>query len=560
MIRNYCLSIGVRKSGRLPELAGAVEDAANFANWASTSSHGYESILITDERTPVAIADIRNAVRKIVDDYPRRLLIFYSGHGIYSQAGDQWLLSGYDRDGSEAVNLNSSMRNARRLGIGQVAVFSDACRSSIPTAGLVDGSNIFPSPTPGRAPTAPYDEFLSTDLGQAAQEFENDGSAGYGVFTKCLLQALSGRDIEALEKRGDLSVVSSETLAIRLERQVPYETGLIPNAVIQYPSITPSWRRPDDIYVEIKESEAVAVREGISVLDGVSREPPEARQVHQARLRVIESKSRRAALIEDRTRVFAAANKAEIPPGSSQGFRIAGRRPDFLLTGYAFEHMRLLDKDEYFEHRWDEPSRTVALGFMGSHLMLLPIFPGFVATIVTDHAGLTSLSYAPTDRWSNPKVQDVISEWNALLTIERGLNRLTLREFADRMRKFKHDNPALGVLAAYAYERAGLIDELVDVAWYLANENQFIPYDVFMLLQAYGDAHKLIRGHRSRGIGQYEVIGHFPMLTSGWSMIEEIGPNTDLISLRPYLRNSVWTCIDFKAVDEIYGRIPSREL
>ncbi|KQW47213.1 hypothetical protein ASD02_34480 [Ensifer sp. Root1252] len=543
---NYCLSIGVRKSGKLPELPSAVPDAQKFAAWAEACRDKYRTTLLTDEHEPVTIAGIKAVIRAIVEEFPQRLIIYYSGHGIYSQVGDQWLLSEFDRDGNEAVNLTPSMRNARRLGIGQVAIFSDACRSSIATAGLVDGSNIFPLPTTGKAPVAPFDEFFSTDLGRPAQEIDGDGSAGYGIFTKCLLEALSGLDPGAAEVRDEKLVVSSEALATRLEKRVPYESGLISNAAVQYPSITPSWRRPNDTYAELRRSTATKTRGGFLSL-GVGHKDPEVMlQEAMARQRVSAGRADREELIEERTRAFALANKMNAPADILQGFRVIG------------QDVRRIVPEDVASKSENNPSyfniisnaTTVAVQTVDNQWIGLPIFPYFVATVVVGEEGVENISYAPSKslgRWSDPKVQDVISEWNALLSVERTPDRGRLGKFADRMRHFKHDNPALGILAAYAYERAGMIDELASVAWYLANRNQFVPYDLILLLEAYGESRQLIES-----IGEtdeYKVIGKFPMLTRGWSMIDysEAKETSHLLNLRRGLRNSVWTSFDARA-------------
>ena len=188
----YAIAIGVRKSGRLPRLEGAIADARAFAEWASAPGRDYIVKLVTDEDDAVTVDRLKREINTILGEDVSRLLIFYSGHGICGQAGDYWLLSNYDRDSDEAVNLSQSMRNARRLGIGQIAIFSDACRSSLNNAAMVSGRVIFPVPSGSARMTSPYDEFLSTDIGDAAQEVpDEDPAKSYGVFSRCLLTALS---------------------------------------------------------------------------------------------------------------------------------------------------------------------------------------------------------------------------------------------------------------------------------------------------------------------------------------------------------------------------------
>src|SRR5215207_9857087 len=98
MDNKFVLTIGVRKSGRLPLLEGAINDAHAFAEWASAPGRDYIVKLVTDEDEAVTVDRIKREINTILDEDVSRLLIFYSGHGICSQTGDYWLLSNYDRD------------------------------------------------------------------------------------------------------------------------------------------------------------------------------------------------------------------------------------------------------------------------------------------------------------------------------------------------------------------------------------------------------------------------------------------------------------------------------
>jgi hypothetical protein len=62
MDEKYALSIGVRKSGVLPALDGAISDAHAFANWARDPKQKYNVTLITDEQwQPVTIDRLKTA-------------------------------------------------------------------------------------------------------------------------------------------------------------------------------------------------------------------------------------------------------------------------------------------------------------------------------------------------------------------------------------------------------------------------------------------------------------------------------------------------------------------
>src|SRR5687767_14935427 len=90
------ISIGVRKTGQLPELQAAVESATQFAKWAREIQKIPASRvkLITDAKGPVSRDRIFETVEKITQlGFIEQLIVYFSGHGINSGAFEQWLLS-----------------------------------------------------------------------------------------------------------------------------------------------------------------------------------------------------------------------------------------------------------------------------------------------------------------------------------------------------------------------------------------------------------------------------------------------------------------------------------
>ena len=78
MGERYALTIGVRTSGRLPRLEGAIADAHAFAEWASAPGRGYIVKLVTDEDDTVTIDRLKGEIKTILNEDISRLLIFYS--------------------------------------------------------------------------------------------------------------------------------------------------------------------------------------------------------------------------------------------------------------------------------------------------------------------------------------------------------------------------------------------------------------------------------------------------------------------------------------------------
>jgi hypothetical protein len=558
MGRRYALTIGIRKSGRLPQLDGAIADAHAFAEWAGAPGQDYLVKLVTDENDAVTVDRLKGEIKAILDEDISRLLIFYSGHGICSQAGDYWLLSNYDRDSDEAVNLFQSMRNARRLGIGQIAVFSDACRSSLNTAALVSGRVIFPVPPHGAKMPSPYDEFLSTEIGDAAQEVaDEDPAKSYGVFSRCLLTALYGLEPDAGEDRGQRKVISSVALANWLEKTVPFQSGKIPGGVVQYPSITPSWRAPNDEYAEcprvpdrstvLEEIGATGRRVLAWIPEGENLGLSERLALRaNALVRVAQGEANREKQVDERTQTFQAQRGRESFE-TQQGLTVVGCKITDIVVPRGTQ-VDLFEEAGLWHVRGHGTPHSAALRTDRNLWIAATLLPQFVGTLVVGKEGVESLNYAPprssSERDMNLRSEKIVAKWNALLSVSRRANPLEFEAFADETREVKHINPAFGVLAAYAYERSGRIDQVASIAWYFANRNNFVPFDVISLLSIYGDPETLIRAH-GWAPKNFAVAGGFPMLTQGWALLDpDGGARPELVRLRVGLTESVWTTFD----------------
>lgn len=137
---------------------------------------------------------------------------------------------------------------------------------------------------------------------------------------------------------------------------------------------------------------------------------------------------------------------------------------------------------------------------------------------------------------------------------------------AQRMRELKHYNPVFGVLAAYAYDKVGRQDQIIDmVKWFIRME-QSIPFDLVMLADLTQDeletlideTDKTWNGQIAATLGAW-VVPTWPMLTQGWSQISMA--HLDRFPILKDARNSLvpgfWTVLSgdvgercFKAVNE----------
>jgi hypothetical protein len=135
--------------------------------------------------------------------------------------------------------------------------------------------------------------------------------------------------------------------------------------------------------------------------------------------------------------------------------------------------------------------------------------------------------------------EDIVAKLRAgTLTGEKALT------IASRIRRFKHVNPMLGVIAAYLYDAAGDRDSIRRVAWFYPMNEQPIPFDVALLagLKGRRDLDGSIRLNippvpgrqpltdEERAHPEYflnttqfdEVLvaGGFPWLRQGWALLD----------------------------------------
>ena len=348
----------------------------------------------------------------------------------------------------------------------------------------------------------------------------------------------------------------------------------IPGGAIQYPSITPSWRPPDDEYAECPSvPDLTAVLEGISetgrrvlawIPEGENLGLTERRARRaEAQARVAQGEAYRERQVNERAQAFKAQRGRESFE-THQGLTIIGSRITDIVVPRGTQ-VDLFEEAGLWHVRGYGRPHAVALRTDQNLWIAATLLPEFIGTLVVSKEGVESLNYAPPrgslERETNLRSEKIVAEWNALLSMDRRANPLELEAFADETREVKHINPAFGVLAAYAYERSGRIDQVASIAWYFAHRNYFVPFDVISLLSAYGDPQAMIR---ARGLAPEEeiiVAGGFPMLTQGWALLDpESGAQPELVRLRAGLMNSVWTTFNAEVGSRFAGMIAQREI
>ncbi|MEZ5288073.1 MAG: caspase family protein [Vicinamibacterales bacterium] len=204
------LFIGVDRTGGLPRLKDAAAGAQRMHAWALSQGlvDGTQARLLTDANGGKVTSDqVYDAVQALIGGAGvEQLVVYFAGHGVNINRGEQWLLSDAPVRTSAAVDVSNSAKLARYSGVSHVVFLSDACRVAPDSiqAQNVRGIDIFPNDDASDR-ARPVDEFYACRLGRTAAEVR-DAAAAAGafraVYTGALFEALAGQHA-ALLKPGD---------------------------------------------------------------------------------------------------------------------------------------------------------------------------------------------------------------------------------------------------------------------------------------------------------------------------------------------------------------------
>lgn len=564
MVQNaYAVAIGIGKVGVLNELHGARNDAEEFATWAGKNGYAVTRLIDAGQK-PVLFAEIRKAVDDILENDVDRLLIYFSGHGVGLAEGDYWLCSNFMDDGDECVSEALSTRTARDHRIGQLTIIADACRSTGAEAQRVNGRNLFKNPTAIFDVQPEVDLFYATRVGKVAQEKrEGDPTKSYGVFSRCLFEALKGEADEAFDAARNPTQVTSQQLSAWLRKMVPYRSGLIPGAQVQRPSVIPGWWEPNDWYLErvapppagppYPRGPVAPPIAGFEAAFPVGASPGAQPERGQAERDAAERAAREEEVLHaatDRVHDQILGTEGRFGFETEQGLTVVGAN----VVSVASRPGSVAEKPDCFveagawQIRCKRGPEPLAIELWDGRWIGTASLPGFVGAILVDEDSVPGLNFKVARNSPNWKDSvdgdakqsggDAAARWMALLTTGGTASTEEYLGFARTLRDSKHRNPSLGILAAYAYDRGRFgrdgqqFDSVDNIADHFAARNQFVPFDVALLMR---DRKKIAA----------EVAGSFPFMTRGWSLLEAYPrpENELLLPLRPGLLPGPWTCL-----------------
>jgi hypothetical protein len=139
----------------------------------------------------------------------------------------------------------------------------------------------------------------------------------------------------------------------------------------------------------------------------------------------------------------------------------------------------------------DARDTSVLIQFDDGSGAVVAVLPGFVGTIAVEKSGVVSLNYTPSRESGHgsldPRDQQRLEQLraNAAAAARLGAFRVdTPKEaarLADALRVLRGIDPTLGLYAAYAYEQAGLLDQIRSVAEIIRANLGMLLFDVAML-------------------------------------------------------------------------------
>jgi len=402
-----------------------------------------------------------------------------------------------------------------------------------------------------------------------------------------------------LEDRPPL-VVTSQGLAKYLEEVVPLESGKIPGATVQYPDVFPSWRGPKDFYFGVVEQASSAnhvlspyaddlpgaphVRAGpddksdenfVSVEEDFS--PPE--NYRKTRLR--EADHARAVVDEHRKTVRKVINATVAKDTASHGRETFETRQGLTIIGgrmrdvAAYENRADLFHEDgaYHVRGTGTGPQAAALRIDGDRWAAALMLPDLVGVLHLEDGLVQSLNYVPARGgrfdlgWQTAYEMQIRKEarldhrWMAMMSQGIPVEKSNLQRVANKTLLYKNRKSALGIAAAYGFERGGNWRSIDKTVGYFSEVSQEVPFDIALLPSS-----PRIRG--GAGVAHFEdpalpsIAGTFPLLRLGWAMLdrsdEAISPNLE--QLRSGVLPALWTTFEDKAGKMFAKLVKSGEL
>lgn len=582
--------IGVDQTGNLQKLKDAAAGANRMHDWALSQGLADKTSarLITDAGgKTVDPTDIYNAIKEIIDGAGvEQLIVYFAGHGVNINRGEQWLLTDAPERTGAAVNLKGTVELALYSGIKHVVFISDACRvapDSIQAAN-VRGTEIFPNYGTSDV-SNPVDQFFACGLGKTAAELKDAASAAENfsaLYTDALLAALKGEMPEALNPEPpidpDWRYVGPASLRNYLAKEVP-------KRVVSKHLVGKVNQNPDAIVIASENWISRLPRGGAGQVTPLPPERPappplSPQSVTNALLNstiseipsIIDptfrvrgwSEQKPFARFEEEIGETAMVIEPSFGPDHFEtecGIKVRGAR---VTEAFADRVTKLeqLDAGLVRIHRGDEPCVSVLLHFDDDTCTVVPAIHGYLAAMTFEKGELVDVAYEPAKtnrRW--PAYQNKMRKLRRLRAViaaatQSGYFRLDEKNAIPLAREMQYEkfiDPTLSVYAAYAYYDLQRKEIIREMAGYLRDTIGATLFDLVLLGRQLVD-----REVRPRD----NIVPFFPLLSQGWALL-----NANRVKMHPVLRkiesrmkSSLWTLFDSGAFDPLRDTISRGEV
>lgn len=583
-ITRAAVVVGVDRAGNLQKLKAAASGAKEFADWLY--GEGFSVTRFIDEPgKPVMVSPIFAAINEIVDQSTvQQLVVYFAGHGFQTGTSELWMLSGAPVNPNEAISLLECEVLARRSGIPNVVFISDTCRSTPGSlaANAVRGSVIFPNlPSAGFA--SKVDVFLAAQPGDPAIEVGVDESVGnyYGIYTESFLQAFRSPETSMVTVVNGAPVILNRDLDNWLKRDVSRRAQMASLAFDQIPET----RVTSDQYIgHVKRSGGG----GLLPHGGLPPVLPEApttfgessamafaargfdtlafdsiRATDRARQdKILNSKQTRD-FDRAEQKITRASREAPKSFETQTGLYVNGAALHSVSSNPDFMHAELAPEKAPGAIRLHPVKRvpaSVVIRFADGSGTVVAALPGYIGTIVADKGRVVSVIYDRSDSpfGDMPEVKRLDELRSLVATSARfGVFRISgsgperqqrAEALADKIRMLKAIDPTLGIYAAYAYSDADLIEKVVSVEHYMADDIGGRIFDVTLL------ANELSGIQVTPGSG---IAPFCPALSQGWGLLRVLGVELHPLidKARDHLTPALWTTFQPAGMDYVMEAI-----
>ncbi|MBV1686347.1 hypothetical protein KRR38_01335 [Novosphingobium sp. G106] len=480
------VAISVANPEKLTPLAGATTAALRMARWARRM--GYLVVPVHDADGEVTISLLQ---RKIVEAIElvqqekvlRRIVVFFAGHGGTKDIEEPyWLLSNWWSQPQEAVDIIRFRRMLRYYAPIQVTLIGDACQVVDKAFLELKGSGVLDRKDEDN-PFPELDQFFAADAGEEAFMIKSRSADGdFCIFTEVLLDALEGDAPNAFDqhRQGD-PVVTSTSLARYLQEQIPIEAGRHNVSMKPWPvpgfftdtvyAQFPSGLGTDGLDVPIDCTDAGPRAGELIVTDMDDQLGP---KIDFAEIKA-QKQSRAVGIFRDL--IFTDTPNYSI---SGSGLVVIGLKVA-AIHGGGYEAdpghhgaFRLYLSSEPNNLSW----KDYVVELVDGRCVYVCGVQWFMAKLFVHEHGEISLVHRHISEKAKPA--PVVS--GALADLAAGrIGRVSAVDLAAQVRRGKHLDYTLGLLAAYLYNAIGDIDGIRSIAWYYHREGQVIPLDIALL-------------------------------------------------------------------------------